>query len=74
MTIEKCQHHCRKKKQRYCGVQYAQECFCGNEATYNKYGKAADSDCKKPCKGNHKQKCGGDWRQNVYDLGKLKSK
>ena len=72
MTVQFCTKHCKSEGYRFAGVQYAQECWCGNFG-FDRHGKANNKDCHKPCKGNKKQKCGGDWRQNVYDLGKIES-
>ena len=75
MNIEMCLRHCESKGHTYAGVQYGQECWCGNENDNPKRygGKRPEKECGKPCKGNRGEKCGGDWRQNVWKLGKIES-
>ncbi|HZS39580.1 MAG TPA: WSC domain-containing protein [Polyangia bacterium] len=62
MSVERCAEHCRNE--RYFGVQYGNQCFCGNR--YGRYGQAADGDCNMRCSGNQAQLCGGNWRNSVY--------
>ncbi len=72
MTRELCWKHCVSHKQRYAAVQYATECFCGDsDDAYDRYGKADDSNCNRPCSGNSEEICGGSWNQNVFELGKV---
>lgn len=49
---------------KYAGVQYATQCFCGNE--FDQYGEVDRSECSATCRGNRNQKCGGTWRNSVY--------
>ena len=62
MSVERCAEHCRNE--RYFGVQYGNQCFCGNR--YGRYGQATDADCNMRCSGNQAQLCGGNWRNSVY--------
>ena len=39
-------------------------CFCGD--TIGKYGIKSDSECNGNCTGNMHEKCGGVWRNSVY--------
>ena len=73
MTLEKCFAHCRSfGDQKYAGVQYSSECFCGDAmAKYNRYGKGNEAECNHQCTGNEEQICGGTWRNSVYNLGKI---
>ena len=65
MTIDKCQTFCFDKDYLYAGVQYADECFCGN-AIVPEIPKP-NSECDYPCTGNSSQICGGFWRMNIYE-------
>ena len=60
-TIEKCIGFCKGKGASLAGVEYSQECWCGNEIKNG--GKKLDGNdakkCNLPCKGDSKQSCGG---------------
>ncbi|KAL2269125.1 hypothetical protein VTJ83DRAFT_3971 [Remersonia thermophila] len=61
MTVEVCAEEC--KDYAYFGVEYGQECFCGNELG----GEAAPAaECGMLCSGAFDQFCGGPDRMNVY--------
>ena len=69
-TIEKCKSVCFEKNYRYAGVQFAKECFCGNNAPEKIA--PTESDCNMDCSGDKSQKCGGPNRMNVYqNQGKI---
>ena len=59
MTIETCKKLCLGFT--YAGVQYSEECFCGNTAPT-----ITAQNCDMECAGNAKQICGGVWAMNVY--------
>ena len=64
MTVEKCKELCfQDNDYLYAGVQYASECWCGNETPNTP---APQSECFWRCSGDYSQKCGGPWRMNVY--------
>ena len=63
MTILKCKNHCIDNGYNYAGVEFAKECFCGNDIPYIP---APETDCYMPCTGNKSEKCGGGHRINVY--------
>ncbi|KAK4117256.1 WSC-domain-containing protein [Canariomyces notabilis] len=64
MTVESCAAFCQGYN--YFGVEYASECYCGNELG----GAAAhEEDCSQICSGNHGQWCGGSGRLNLYVSG-----
>ena len=63
-TIENCKRACFEKNYRYAGVQFAKECYCGNNAPEKIAPK--ESDCNMDCSGDKSQKCGGPNRMNVY--------
>eukprot|EP01052_Picozoa_sp_SAG31_P046347 SAG31_NODE_8827_length_1380_cov_1.810304_2_plen_223_part_01 len=50
----------------YFGLQYANQCFCGNE--YDSGGEADSSDCNMACTGDDTIMCGGSWRNSVYHI------
>lgn len=64
------------------GVLPAAACTAAGECWYapkrsgataksaKRYGRAAAGACKEPCPGNRKQKCGGSWALNLYQLKK----
>ena len=64
MTVEKCKKLCfQDNDYLYAGVQYASECWCGNETPNTP---APQRECSWRCSGDYSQKCGGPWRMNVY--------
>ena len=72
MTWDTCFAHCASNNQRYAGLQYASQCFCGDsDDDYAMYGAASESDCSTPCSGNSAEVCGGGWRLSVFELGKV---
>jgi choice-of-anchor C domain-containing protein len=64
MTPQKCISLCNQKGFKYAGVQYSNQCFCGN--SYGKYGVATN--CDMPCSGNRDKMCGGFWANSVYGI------
>lgn len=70
MTIEKCLSRCWNYK--YAGVEYGQECWCGN--SLNTVGDAGatpssnltDSKCGFKCPGNASEFCGAGGALNLY--------
>jgi len=63
MTVETCAHLCTSYS--YFGVQYGQECWCGNR--YGSLGSA--SNCNMPCVGNSIEICGAGGANSVYRTG-----
>merc|ERR1712176_493558 len=61
--IESCRERCSSEGYKYAGLQYYDECFCGN--SYGTYGETAESDCNKSCRVGDGI-CGGSWRNSVY--------
>lgn len=72
MTIEGCLGVCTNQGYAYGGVEYSQECYCGN-AILNGGACADQSSCYMPCKGNTAETCGGPNRLNVYYAGSSQS-
>ncbi|KAA8895875.1 WSC domain-containing protein [Sphaerosporella brunnea] len=64
MTAEKCLNYCTSQDYGLAGMEYGNECFCGNSlmngATYNNTG------CNMACTGDSSQVCGGADRLTVY--------
>jgi len=52
---------------RYAGVEYGNQCFCGNTWP-SSYSKVADNECNFTCAGDPTQTCGGFWLLNLYVL------
>ncbi|XP_020605209.1 uncharacterized protein LOC110044027 isoform X4 [Orbicella faveolata] len=63
MTPVKCVRRCQSKGFKYAGVEWANECYCGNH--YDRYGNS--SSCNLPCIGDSKKICGGPWALSVYN-------
>ncbi len=66
MSVEQCAGWCNLRGYQYFGLQYGQQCYCGT--AYGRQGGADLNDCSKPCAGNQAEKCGGGWRNSVYEL------
>ncbi|WRT68981.1 uncharacterized protein IL334_005963 [Kwoniella shivajii] len=65
MTQELCLSTCLSKGFTYAGMEYGNQCFCGNGVTYGEWSSGAgvdDSACNEVCTGNSAENCGGDWR------------
>ncbi|KAL2118539.1 hypothetical protein VTJ04DRAFT_8199 [Mycothermus thermophilus] len=61
LTVEACAEQC--KDYAYFGVEYGEECFCGDELA----GEAApEAECGMLCGGAPSQFCGGPDRMNLY--------
>lgn len=63
MTIQKCIDYCVSKNFNYAGLQYGEECYCGNNAP------PADrlgAKCLMPCAGDANQICGNPSRLSIY--------
>ncbi|KAM7207748.1 WSC domain containing protein [Naviculisporaceae sp. PSN 640] len=56
MTVAKCASFCGSAGYSHFGLEYYRE-------------SAPEADCQFPCAGDASEKCGGDWRLNVYQLG-----
>ncbi|EJD47485.1 WSC-domain-containing protein [Auricularia subglabra TFB-10046 SS5] len=64
MTPAVCTARCKSQGFKFAGVEYGQECFCGNEIVNQK--KAADAECSTACAGDAKARCGAGNRVNIY--------
>jgi hypothetical protein len=62
MTPSVCSGQCAGFK--FFGVQAGWSCFCGD--TYGSTGKAPESECNSPCRGNSALLCGGGFRNGIF--------
>ncbi|KOS18068.1 WSC domain-containing protein 2 [Escovopsis weberi] len=69
-TIEKCLAACLEAGWYYAGMEFAQECYCGN-GVFNGGQRLSDSSCNMPCNGDKSENCGGSGALNVYYAAKL---
>merc|ERR1719347_1212964 len=72
-TPENCGKYCLGKGYKYSGVQYHNQCFCGNTAPSSST-IAPKRECSYQCPGDTEQLCGGFWRMNVHETSKFSSK
>lgn len=67
MTVERCIDHCRTSGYTIAGVEYSQQCFCGNSIPQDR---APDpkrmGNCNMPCTGDQTQICGGASLISLY--------
>jgi len=52
---------------KYAGVEYAHECYCGNELRSDATIASGNAVCETPCAGDANQICGGTWTITVYE-------
>ncbi|KAI0808290.1 hypothetical protein C8Q74DRAFT_1189458 [Fomes fomentarius] len=65
MTVESCVGFCSTKGFNFAGLEFAQECWCGN-AIENGGTNATLADCNLPCAGDATEFCGAGNRLSVY--------
>lgn len=67
MTVERCVDHCRTSGYTIAGLEYSQQCFCGNSIPQ---GRSPDpkrmGNCDMPCTGDDSQICGGAGQISLY--------
>ncbi|CAM9955524.1 unnamed protein product, partial [Laminaria digitata] len=51
---------------KYLGLQFSQECFCGDTYFSAEQGPIATEACFMPCSGDEHVVCGGPWANSVY--------
>lgn len=66
MSIEKCTQFCGDGGYSMAGLEYGEECFCGNSLVGGARVDLLSYECKMPCAGNDKQKCGGPDAINLF--------
>ena len=67
MTVEMCAAFCDGYA--YFGVEYANECYCGDELAAGE--PAAEADCSMLCAGSAYEWCGGPNRLNLYAVNPI---
>ncbi|KAF7543009.1 hypothetical protein G7Z17_g11090 [Cylindrodendrum hubeiense] len=67
-TPEKCIATCIANGFTVAGMEYSEECYCGN-ALNNGASKTSESDCNMPCSGDATQLCGAGNRLSLYSKG-----
>lgn len=69
MTTALCQSTCAQKGFSMAGIEYGQECYCGNSLV-NGLGQQLDAGraCYMTCNGAPGEKCGGTWTLSLYQL------
>ncbi|CCA72850.1 hypothetical protein PIIN_06786 [Serendipita indica DSM 11827] len=66
LTPQKCIDACAAQGYSYAGLEYAQECYCGNT---NSGTLADETGCNMPCAGDGAHLCGGGNRLTLYQSG-----
>jgi beta-glucosidase len=66
MTIEACESECLAASYKFAGVEYGNECWCGNTQPATA---ATATDCNMACAGKSSETCGAGSRLNVYSYG-----
>ena len=69
MTTAQCQATCAAKGFSLAGVEFGQECYCG-DSLGNGLGQQLDAGraCYMTCNGAPAEKCGGTWTLSLYKL------
>jgi len=65
MTIETCQAYCKKLNFRLSGLEFAEECFCGNVLSNG--GAVGGLGCDMPCQGDAEEICGGSDHLSIFE-------
>jgi len=66
MTINMCLNYCQGQGYQYAGIEYSQECFCGNGFTYGASLSQPASQCNMKCGGDSNSICGGPDSISLY--------
>ena len=69
MTQDLCTSTCASKGFSLAGVEFGQECYCGNTIA-NNLGQQLDenSACYMTCAGDSSEHCGGTWTLTLFKL------
>ncbi|KAJ9132986.1 WSC-domain-containing protein [Pleurostoma richardsiae] len=68
MTVEVCVAYCNQKGYTVAGVEYGQQCYCGDELGAGSVFLSNQNGCDMVCAGNSSEYCGGSNRLNVFVL------
>ncbi|KAK7452115.1 hypothetical protein VKT23_012220 [Stygiomarasmius scandens] len=66
LTVESCIATCKGQGFSVAGMEFADECYCGNRFVDGATKASTDSDCNMACAGNSGEPCGGPNRLSVY--------
>lgn len=67
MTVESCLSFCKGKGYHYAGLEYEDECYCGNSLPADQAPVPGIlGNCIMPCAGNSSEYCGGSARLSMY--------
>lgn len=61
-----CMTECGKLGYQYAGMEYSDECYCGNAFVGNGGGLTNDWTCSMPCAGDADEMCGSAWFLSLY--------
>ncbi|KAF8621390.1 hypothetical protein AX15_007844 [Amanita polypyramis BW_CC] len=64
-TVESCIAACQAQNYTIAGMEYSDECYCGNELVDGAV-KGAEADCNMGCAGKATEACGGPNRLSIY--------
>jgi len=68
-TPASCVQSCAAQGFKLAGVEFSDECYCGNGYLDNQLPPEADvSECNMPCAGDVNATCGGSWSIQIYKL------
>jgi hypothetical protein len=68
MTVDKCIAACKEGGYKYAGLEWARECFCGDDVPADRMPSAANwGGCDTPCAGDAAQVCGGTGKLALYE-------
>lgn len=68
MDLEMCASFCFDSDYSFFGVEYGQQCYCGNSLGAGSVFAANQDECTTKCPGNSTQYCGAGKRLNLYSL------
>ncbi|ELU16278.1 hypothetical protein CAPTEDRAFT_209067 [Capitella teleta] len=63
----RCIRECAHRGFTFAGTTATNECHCGNNYDYHRYGERKSS-CSNVCKNNIAETCGGDWNIQIYSV------
>lgn len=60
---------CPRERYKYMGLQYSQDCFCGDTYFTAERDAVPSDECTMPCNGDESVICGGPWANSIYIVG-----
>jgi hypothetical protein len=73
MTVEFCTSYCEDLGYNYAGVEYAEECWCGDHLS-TETEVVSDDECNMKCTGDRKTFCGGPNRMVLYQKDSMQER